>query len=194
MFQKAHAEPYFEFELPRYEGSINPELDPMEFGINPFYAGRPLEDMAYLDGWWAFTKWLVTKLSVIGFGIWLLWEGGKAIWNMINWFIEIKYRAQFKNFLVDVVEQYGVIGGTYCKPLERTGKEYVQCLKDRHKALMMAFIDEARQCEGGRHPNRYRGFAWALSSFEFTYVGNTEWACWQNGYRLEPLWDASGWL
>lgn len=203
MFQKVHADPYFELELPRYEGSINPELDPMEFGLNPFYAGRPLE-MSYLDsGFWR--RWLYRMIPVVGLVllikdviflvIWLGRQMGRGAVGIM--------RSEERQQAEEFIEQYGQdIGKQNCGKYEGQGTRYIKCRAEEVELFLEEFIMHARECTTGSHPGRQKIKGKRRYSFNldkeriiFRCVQMTEW---QKGHFkqhwLKPEWDPKPWL
>ncbi|MYC25113.1 MAG: hypothetical protein F4X56_04245 [Gammaproteobacteria bacterium] len=202
MFASAHAfptPPDYQFDDP--VNSIAPDLEGEDYGLNPFYAGRPLydEDMVYLTNWIVGTWNFLMKWGKILGGIftagWLLWYLYRAIKESIDFFVEAEYRDDFREF-VEYLGGRGVIGATYCENDKKKGDRiYGKCLKGQFREMSQSFRDHARQCEGGRHSGREKG----RSSFDWIWSGKTTWYCHQHhpdqGYiKLEPEWDGSAWL
>ena len=163
MYQNVQAQTEPEYDFSRHVGSITPELEPEGYGLNPFYAGRPLYDpySATMD------NALLIFIGVLALGYklllgiasflavaYLIYQAARVVWDGINWLIEMKYRDYFKNWLVNIVQQYGPIGATECAGKERRGQEFVDCIDDEHKKLFRAFTNNARKCEGGRWEGR----------------------------------------
>ena len=201
MFASAHAfptPPDYQFEEP---DSISPDLEGEDYGLNPFYAGRPLydEDLVYPMWVWGTLKWLwkwvIVRGGAIGFGLMLIWWLYRGIKESIDHFVEAEYRDDFAQF-VEYLGGRGMIGATYCADEEDKGKKlYAKCLNGQFKEMSQSFRDHARQCEGGRHPGREKG----KSTFDWIWSGKETWYCHQKhpdkGYiKLNPEWDGSAWL
>lgn len=206
MFQNVHAQTEPEYDFSRYIGSITPERDPEEYGLNPFHAGRPLYepyaatiDLGFLSFIWSATKWIAQRLIWVVLAFNVLWAIAEGIWNAINWIIEMKYRNYFQEWMLDMLSHFGVVGGTRCTYAEGRGQEYADCIVTEHKKLFRAFADKARKCEGGRWEGRQTSRSILKVSFEFEHLHTTFWGCGE--YRksqrigiLQPYWDASPWF
>ena len=206
MYQNVQAQTEPEYDFSRYVGSITPELEPEGYGLIPFHSGRPMYgkygatmDVGILSFIWRATKWIAIRLSWVVIAFTVLWAIAEGIWNAINWMIEMKYRKYFKEWMLDMLGQMGVVGGTRCSYAEGRGQEYADCIVDEHKKLFRAFADKARKCEGGRWEGRRTGRSILNVRFEFEHLGSTLWACVEYHKKkrigtLTPYWDASPWF
>jgi len=169
MFANVHAYPTppdYQFEEP---DRIAPDLEGEDYDLNPFYAGRPLnEDLIYPN----ILGWIATAAL---FFAGIFWDEIEKAWNG---FTNVVHRSRFWKWIAET--GYGInLGKTYCgdKYDDEDNPEYKKCRTEKLGELIREYVKQANNCEKEKAPSWKEAIRGVLRYDVFLGPPSSEWSC-----------------
>ena len=193
-FGDVQAQSTSEYELRELVERISPPIDEAEVGLNPFYAGRPLEP-EYL----IVPNFVCLGICMMIFGLALGFTGG---W-LVNWVLAelntawsgLQNRTYRKKF-EDWAAMYGSrVGEKDCDQYQARGQQHINCLVDVWDYFIREFVREANTCRSNREGPRGR----TRAKFDPASNYPLYWDCYftvggsSGAKRILSVWSTTPW-